>query len=141
MRKFACFAFSFAAAALVYFSILPRAAFLWIGGVLIAGAVVCGFCRMRRRLAWILVLSGLAAGFLWSGVYDGAVQKKTADVEALSGGESVCILRDYSEIKDYGMRLDGDILTPEGKRVRAEIYVFTEAPEVFLRFFCLGGPV
>ena len=111
MRILATFAFSFAAAVFLTIYGALDAYLLPLGGWLLLAAVSAGIILRRRgkrvRLRTVLILSGLACGFLWTAVYmraffqpardlDGRTVRLTATVadwpqEGIYGGYTVLV--------------------------------------------------
>ncbi len=72
MRILATFAFSFATAVFLTIYGKPDAFLLPLGGALLAAAAVARLAmreKSRERARVLLILTGLAAGFLWTALY------------------------------------------------------------------------
>ena len=104
MRRLAIVSFAFSAAVFAANGPVPGGALLPAGA---AVALLCPLCwfvmrrMVRRRLAVVLVLSGLAAGFLWTAAYTALFFQPAGKLD----GRTVlfrAVVEEYPQQTDYG---------------------------------------
>lgn len=84
MRILAVFAFSFAAAVFLTVYVGLDALLLPLGGGLVLAAIIAGLVvrrKSRKRAYTLLILSGLAAGFLWTALYTAVFFQPARDLD------------------------------------------------------------
>lgn len=122
MRVLLTFAAAFAAAILGTLLGLPRAAWLWLGGLGVLAGLLLLPVKRGRRLTVILL--GLAAGLCWRAGYQCLV---VDPAEALAGrnGTITAVALDYSADTAWGQRVPAR-LTLEGRTVKAQVWLNME---------------
>ena len=105
MRKLAMFSFSCSAAVFAANGLLPSMLLVPLGvGLLFAGPAFwrgMGPKRRRPRLAVVLVLAGLAAGFLWTAVYQQWVFRPARELDDRTV-RLEAVVEEYPQQTDYG---------------------------------------
>ena len=105
MRRLAILSFSFSAAVFAANTLLPGGLLLPVG---LGFGLLCLLCRFalrgvtrRRRLAAMLILSGLSAGLLWTAAYDALFFQPARELD----GRTVLLrgtVAEYPQQTDYG---------------------------------------
>lgn len=104
MRILAVFAFSFAAAVFLTVYLGLDAFLLPLGGVLVLAAIIAGLVvrrKSRKRAYTLLILSGLAAGFLWTALYTAVFFQPAKDLDGQTVRLSATVA-DWPQEGNYG---------------------------------------
>ena len=105
MRKLAWFASAFGAAALLCCYTVPMNWLVGLGLGCALGAALVWFSRRERGRRFVLLLAGLAAGFLW---FRGWTDLRLGPVEVLAGTTAPirATVTDWPTPTDYGQRVE-----------------------------------
>lgn len=104
MRILAVFAFSFAAAVFLTVYGGLDAFLLPLGGALVLAAIIAGLVvrrKSRKRAYTLLILSGLAAGFLWTALYTALFFQPAKDLDGRTVRLSATVA-DWPQEGNYG---------------------------------------
>lgn len=104
MRILATFAFSFAAAVFLTVYGGLDAFLLPLGGGLVLAAIIAGLVvrrKSRKRAYTLLILSGLAAGFLWTALYTAVFFQPAKDLDGRTVRLSATVA-DWPQEGNYG---------------------------------------
>lgn len=104
MRILATFAFSFAAAVFLTVYGGLDALLLPLGGALVLAAIIAGLVvrrKSRKRAYTLLILSGLAAGFLWTALYTAVFFQPARDLDGQTVRLSATVA-DWPQEGNYG---------------------------------------
>lgn len=104
MRVLAIFAFSFAAAVFLTVYGGLDALLLPLGGGLVLAAIIAGLVvrrKSRKRAYTLLILSGLAAGFLWTALYTAVFFQPAKDLDGQTVRLSATVA-DWPQEGSYG---------------------------------------
>lgn len=104
MRILATFAFSFAAAVFLTVYVGLDAFLLPLGGALVLAAIIAGLVvrrKSRKRAYTLLILSGLAAGFLWTVLYTAVFFQPAKDLDGQTVRLSATVA-DWPQEGNYG---------------------------------------
>lgn len=104
MRILATFAFSFAAAVFLTVYGGLDALLLPLGGALVLAAIIAGLVvrrKSRKRAYTLLILSGLAAGFLWTALYTAVFFQPAKDLDGQTVRLSATVA-DWPQEGNYG---------------------------------------
>ena len=104
MRILATFAFSFAAAVFLTVYLGLDAFLLPLGGALVLAAIIAGLVvrrKSRKRAYTLLILSGLACGFLWTALYTAVFFQPARDLDDCTVRLSATVA-DWPQEGNYG---------------------------------------
>lgn len=104
MRILATFAFSFAAAVFLTVYLGLDAFLLPLGGALVLAAIIAGLVvrrKSRKRAYTLLILSGLAASFLWTALYTAVFFQPAKDLDGRTVQLSATVA-DWPQEGNYG---------------------------------------
>jgi len=127
MRKLATAAVSFSGAAALAYYLLPSAALLWCAAFCAAASLIgLAFKEDARRRVQIIAV-GLAAGFLWTGVYTAVWYSPAKAFDGKTEKVSAVAL-DYPEATEYGERVTVKLRTAGHPPIKARLYAYERLP-------------
>lgn len=122
MRKLCCFAAPFAAAVFAAMYLLPESLWLPAGGFCALGALAGLPLQGDKRLRWVLIALGLAAGLSWSALY-GAVFHAAPRALAGSETEMTATVTDWPRQASYGRSVAVRLHPDQGFGINALLYI------------------
>ena len=124
MRKLVCFALPFSAAIFLAVYLLPQGALLPAGiGCAAAGAAGLAW-KGGRRLRWILLCAGLAAGLAWSWVYGAVFLQPARELDG-ERGEIDALVTGWPQPASYGSSVQ-ILIETDTVGLTARLYLYEE---------------